>query len=273
MPVLDQKIEAELTHNPIPEPPEPPKQYRRMLVALALLVASLIVVAGKNWSFWSDYLFPPDAVSSQNDPSDDSSTEITTGTVPKALPPASSSTSKTKSKSHKTAASPTASNEAGSGQIVTSRAVLPPLQVEVVAGDRRQAVHSGTNSVRVDMQPGSPSVSEPSAVVERTASQATVNASDRVKISPSAAEVIARPVRPNYPLLARQMKVEGAVILQALIGKEGSIQDLRVVSGPEILSSAARQAVTQWHFKPYFQDGQPVETQARITVNFTISTN
>jgi protein TonB len=69
------------------------------------------------------------------------------------------------------------------------------------------------------------------------------------------------------------MKVEGAVVLQALIGKEGNIQDLRVISGPAILSAAAREAVTQWHFKPYYQDGQAVETEARITVNFTISTN
>ena len=41
----------------------------------------------------------------------------------------------------------------------------------------------------------------------------------------------------------------------------------------EILATAAREAVKQWHFKPYLQNGQPVETQARITVNFTISTN
>jgi TonB family protein len=62
------------------------------------------------------------------------------------------------------------------------------------------------------------------------------------------------------------------VILQALIGREGSIQDLRVLSGPAILSTAAMDAVRQWHFRPYYQSGQPVETEARITVNFTIST-
>jgi len=67
--------------------------------------------------------------------------------------------------------------------------------------------------------------------------------------------------------------VQGAVMLEALIGNDGIIQDLRVVSGPAILAEAARQAVKQWRFKPYLQDGQPVETQARITVNFTISTN
>jgi protein TonB len=79
-------------------------------------------------------------------------------------------------------------------------------------------------------------------------------------------------VRPDYPLLAKQMKVQGSVLLQALIGKDGNIQDLHVLSGPTILSEAARQAVKQWRFKPYVQGGEPVETEARITVNFTIST-
>ena len=73
-------------------------------------------------------------------------------------------------------------------------------------------------------------------------------------------------------MLAKQMKVQGSVVLQALIGREGSIQDLRVLSGPAILSNAAMDAVRQWRFRPYYQQGQPIETEARITVNFTIST-
>jgi len=79
-------------------------------------------------------------------------------------------------------------------------------------------------------------------------------------------------VEPNYPLLAKQMKVQGAVVLEALIGRDGNIQDLHVLSGPTILSTAAREAVKQWRFRPYLQSGQAVETEARITVNFTIST-
>jgi TonB family protein len=271
MPVLEQKVEAEVSS--VPPEDFQPKQRRRMLIALVLLLASLIVVAAKNWPFWSQYLFPPDAAS-QAAQSDDSSAEITTEAAPKVAQPVLPATSRAKAKPHKQAPAATTNVGDASGPVVTaSRAVLPPLQVEVVAGDHHQTVRAGNNSVKVDMQPGAPSVSEPAAVAEDNARHATIIASDRVKISPSAAEVISRPVRPNYPLLARQMKVEGAVVLQALIGKEGTIQDLRVISGPEILSAAARQAVTQWHFKPYYQDGQPVETQARITVNFTISTN
>jgi protein TonB len=68
------------------------------------------------------------------------------------------------------------------------------------------------------------------------------------------------------------MKVQGSVILDAFIGRDGSIQALKIVSGPTILANAAMEAVRQWRFKPYLQAGQAVETEARITVNFTIST-
>ena len=98
------------------------------------------------------------------------------------------------------------------------------------------------------------------------------NAGERVRLSPDTAQMVERPVEPNYPMLAKQMKVQGSVVLQALIGREGAIQDLRVISGPVILSTAAMDAVRQWRFRPYFEAGQPVETEARITVNFTIST-
>jgi protein TonB len=61
--------------------------------------------------------------------------------------------------------------------------------------------------------------------------------------------------------------------MQALIGRDGLIQDLRVLSGPPILAAAAEEAVRQWHFKPHLVGSLPVETRANITVNFTISTN
>jgi protein TonB len=107
----------------------------------------------------------------------------------------------------------------------------------------------------------------------QTAANVTSDAADRMQISADASNIVARPVKPSYPLLARQMKVQGSVILQAMIGRDGIIQNLRLVSGPHILASAAEDAVRQWHFKPHLQDNEPVETQAKITVNFTISTN
>jgi len=119
---------------------------------------------------------------------------------------------------------------------------------------------------------GDQTSARPSSPVASNAGGAMPSAAGRVRITPSAAEIVSRPVEPTYPLLAKQMKVQGAVVLDALIGKDGNIQALQVVSGPDILSDAARQAVKQWRFRPHLQSGEPVETAARITVNFTIST-
>jgi protein TonB len=69
------------------------------------------------------------------------------------------------------------------------------------------------------------------------------------------------------------MQVQGSVVLEALIGRNGLIEDLHVISGPPILANAAKEAVRQWQFKPHYNGSEPVETQAKITVNFTISTN
>ena len=157
--------------------------------------------------------------------------------------------------------------------MVTSRAVLPPLEVEVVAGDEHRTIQPGTNSVKVDLQPRTPfTPAQASSTQPSSDSTGVADATGRVRINPGAAEMLSRPVEPNYPLLAKQMKVQGAVVLEALIGRDGNIQDLHVLSGPTILSAAAREAVKQWRFKPYLQSGNAVETEARITVNFTIST-
>ena len=71
-------------------------------------------------------------------------------------------------------------------------------------------------------------------------------------------------------MLTEATAVRGSVLLQALIGADGTVGEMRVISGPTILVSAARQAVQQWRFKPYLVNGKPVETYARVTVNFSI---
>ncbi|MFY9910969.1 MAG: energy transducer TonB, partial [Candidatus Sulfotelmatobacter sp.] len=63
---------------------------------------------------------------------------------------------------------------------------------------------------------------------------------------------------------------QGSVVLEAVIGSDGVVEGLRVISGPSILTSAAQQAVRQWRFKPYLQNGRPVETKCTVTVNFSI---
>jgi protein TonB len=61
------------------------------------------------------------------------------------------------------------------------------------------------------------------------------------------------------------------VVLQAEISKEGSITNLHLISGHPMLAPAAIEAVKQWKYKPYILNGEPVEVETQITVNFTLS--
>lgn len=78
-------------------------------------------------------------------------------------------------------------------------------------------------------------------------------------------------VTPQYPPEAGRARVEGTVVLLAVIGTDGSVKDVRVESGLPLLAQAAIDAVKQWRYKPYMIDGEPVEVDSRITINFTLS--
>lgn len=140
------------------------------------------------------------------------------------------------------------------------------MEVEVVAGDTHRTIHPGSNSVKVVMPPHSGS--KPAETAAFTWSPVT-NAAERTRMPSDRPESL-QTAESTYPSLARQMKVQGSVLLQAFVGTDGGIRDLRVLSGNPILVSAALEAARQWRFAPYLQNGQPVETQAKIMVNFTI---
>jgi len=94
----------------------------------------------------------------------------------------------------------------------------------------------------------------------------------RVRVSQGVSQgLLVHKVNPTYPPLAKSARIQGSVVLQAVIGKDGSIQNLRAVSGHPMLTPAAIDAVKQWRYKPYFLNGEPVEVDTQITVNFTLS--
>jgi len=94
----------------------------------------------------------------------------------------------------------------------------------------------------------------------------------RVRVSQGVTEgLLMKKVQPNYPPLARSARIQGQVVLQAVIGKDGTIQNLRAISGHPMLTPAAIDAVRQWRYKPYFLNGEPVEVDTQITVNFTLA--
>jgi periplasmic protein TonB len=80
-----------------------------------------------------------------------------------------------------------------------------------------------------------------------------------------------RRVQPEYPALAKQARIQGTVVLRAVINRDGIIQDLQVMSGHPLLVQAALNAVRQWRYRPYYLNDQPVEVETQVTVNFSLS--
>jgi protein TonB len=79
-----------------------------------------------------------------------------------------------------------------------------------------------------------------------------------------------RKMQPTYPALARAARIQGTVVLQAVINKQGMIENLRVLSGHPMLVQAAMDAVCQWRYRPYILNNEPVEVETQITVNFLL---
>jgi len=78
-------------------------------------------------------------------------------------------------------------------------------------------------------------------------------------------------VQPMYPALARSARIQGQVLLRAIISRTGKIENLETLSGHPLLVGAAKDAVSQWRYRPYILDGEPVEVETLITVNFSLS--
>ena len=78
-------------------------------------------------------------------------------------------------------------------------------------------------------------------------------------------------VVPVYPPAAKKAKIQGAVLLHALIGKTGSIEELQAVSGPDDLKQSALDAVRQWTYKPYLLNGEPVDVETTVTVTYSLA--
>ena len=78
-------------------------------------------------------------------------------------------------------------------------------------------------------------------------------------------------VTPKYPAEAKAAKIQGLVRFAALIGKNGTIENLQLVSGHPLLAQSAMEAVRQWVYKPVLLNGDPVEVITQIDVNYTLS--
>ena len=203
-------------------------QRKRMLIALGILLVALATVVLKDWDFWF--------------PAGGEVQEAAVRSKSKSMAAATASTPATPARERKPAKSPAPAAAEVPFSASTERAALPPLQVEVVAGNRHINVPAKSNAIHLDVGSG---VTSSASGAPASAPNAPASAGDRVQLSPQTAQSVSVSVPPDYPLLARQMKVQGAVSLQALISRDGTIQELQILSGPSILATAAREAVKQ----------------------------
>ena len=105
------------------------------------------------------------------------------------------------------------------------------------------------------VQPVVPVVAPPAAVAA-------------IRISHMSEGDLVHKVLPTYPPLARAARIQGQVLLQAMISKQGTIENLRVLAGHPMLVPAAIEAVRQWRYRPNILNNEPVEVETQITVNF-----
>jgi protein TonB len=91
------------------------------------------------------------------------------------------------------------------------------------------------------------------------------------KITKSEAlSAVATRVQPDYPSIARQLKVQGTVELSVLVAENGSVAKVDIVSGNPMLTISAADALKRWKFKPFTEDGKPIQVVAPITVDFRL---
>jgi TonB family protein len=250
--MLEERSQPELNLAALESPAQ--KHRSQMLFALVLLLTALILVILKYQEFWLPVLsFHSTQVSTSTA---NWQTDTMSGT-------AKAKGSKAKARLTSTAHATKPHGETTSADEIASRTLLPALHVDVTYGDgRHQTIQTRNAPVNLEF---------PADDAETTTPVAVTTQDPQVHLSSETIKAVSHAVDPEYPALAKQMNVQGSVLLQVRIGREGNIENVQVVSGPDILSAAAVQAVKQWHFKPFVQEGRAVETEAHITVNFNIS--
>jgi outer membrane biosynthesis protein TonB len=202
------------------------RQARNLLIAFVLLMMALVAVLFTDRQFW----FGVDQSTIESDVTEAAAPTKTTAQSQAPAPkPATPSVKKQiVAQSVSTQPAPVAKTTTDAqpavAPVVTgTRVALPPLDVEVVAGDNHRRVHPGVNSANVEI----------------------TRSGDRAPLTAASLRTPQTAYSATYPLLAEHMNVQGSVVLQALIGADGTVQNMRILSGPSILAAAAQQAVRE----------------------------
>ncbi|MGB6974110.1 MAG: TonB family protein [Terracidiphilus sp.] len=152
------------------------------------------------------------------------------------------------------------------------REMQPPRLVPSRIDMRSDATPPGVSIVD-PMNEGSGLPGDANGVFRRGATMPVVRAAPRgaMRLSSSLVEgLLVRKTLPAYPAIARTLRTQGTVVLQAKISTAGTIENLRVVSGPDLLRQAALDAVKTWIYRPYVLNGKPVEVETTVQVEFRL---
>lgn len=171
-----------------------------------------------------------------------------------------------------------AANKRTSKQDSTQTLPSSPRQSQspVVEGKRYETMIAGGNT-RITREPEAENTNAPplNSVLPSDATASAASLLDPkslptppAKISHVTPGALINKVAPVYPASARSVHASGPVTMRATIGKDGRVQQIHVVSGNPLLARAATDAVQQWRYRPAMLDGQPVETETNITINF-----
>ena len=165
-----------------------------------------------------------------------------------------------------------ASNRLSTPAPVASRALQVPRQVPhgIVTADPGSALP--TNNYNCTSCPVAADPTLLNSVIGTAGTGLPVVATppQRVRVSSMDAGALIERVQPDYPATAKLAGVQGVVVLRAVIARNGAISALHVVSGHPMLVNAAVSAVKQWRYRPYVLNGEPVEVETEITVNFSL---
>jgi protein TonB len=159
----------------------------------------------------------------------------------------------------------------GGGGRVTAPVIVHSQAFSFHAGPNSSQAEVADRPPAIDVGFGDPGINSRSIVGSFAPLMPTVaHHQQNVRTSVMMEGNLIHKVEPQYPAMAKQLHVEGSVIIQAWISREGLIERAQVVSGHPLLVRAALEAVRQWRYRPYYLNHEPVEVETEITVNFTM---
>ncbi len=160
---------------------------------------------------------------------------------------------------------------ASSHQMITSRPImLPSYEPQGIAPERASSAAPSVDIQSLGANSGGVGVPFGAGNELDVVIPPPPIAAKPVRISRIMEGNVVRRIEPMYPALARQARIQGTVVLSAVISREGTIQHLQAINGQPMLQQAAIEAVRQWRYRPYLLNGEPVEVETQITVNFTL---